>query len=264
MFGMSRESVKQILLAKLKDSEIFYINDKGFYYEVQNSKIGDSLYLGSFNLCYYAEPLFYNNLLGEIRIRQFLDFDYSNVVSYFKVNSTNSSVSDIKFPFRSLYNLTKQILYSKYRTHDSVSILKEDYNAPYHLTLMFAPDFYIEADNAVGEINLKEFQDKIQPKYLGLKKLKPSDLFENQTLDFNQSPGLSEVPGKHLLLADIDYKCPSVIIEGKETYLYQERVQEQKEEKNEEQRFKDLKNERIKDSLENIKREMDAKENLKF
>ena len=128
VFGMSRESVKQILLAKLQDSEILYINDKGFYYQVQNSKIGDSLYLGSFNLCYYAEPLFYNNILGEIRIRQFLDFDYSNVVSYFKVNSTNSSVSDIKFPFRFLYNLTRQILYSKYRTHDSISIPEDNYH----------------------------------------------------------------------------------------------------------------------------------------
>ena len=103
---------------------------------------------------------------------------------------------------------------------------------------MFAPDFYIEADNAVGEINLKEFQDKIQPKYLGQKKLNPSDLFENQTFDFNQSPGLSEVPGEYLLLADIDYKCPSVIIEGKETYLYQERVQEQEEQKKEDKNLK--------------------------
>lgn len=262
-FGMSRDSIKRILLAKLQDSEILYINDKGFYYQAQNSKIGDSLTLGSFNLCYYAEPIFYNYKLGEIKIRQFLDFDYSNVVSFFKVNSTNSGLEDIRYPYKSLYNITKQILYSKYRSHDSISVLVDE-NPPSHTTFMFAPDFYIEANDAVGEINLQDFNKKFDNRYYSQIKLKPSDLFENKTFDFSVSPGFVEVPGEDLLIASINYICPSITAEGHGTALYPLRVQEQEAEKDEKEQLEDLRNQKIKDSLENTKREMDAKGSLKF
>jgi hypothetical protein len=257
-FGMSRETVQQILLEKLRDSNILYINNKGFYFQADNSQIPSA-----FHLCYYAEPKFFNNHLAEIWLRQFLDFNYSNVVSYFKVNTTNSNISDISLPFTLLFNTTKQILYSKYHAHDSVSARVDDYHLSYRVTFMFARDFYIEAENGVGEVNLKDFKEKLESNILGQKNPIPSELFENQTFNFNESPGLDESPGEYLALADITYKCPSQM-RGIETYLYQERVQEQEEEKNEEQRVLDLENKQIKDSIDNARREMDRKESEKF
>lgn len=239
-FGMNRSEVQKILLSKLESKDIVALANKGFYFQVKNSQIADSLSLGQFDLCYYAMPIFYDEKLSQVYVRQYLSFDYNTVYNYLSLSSAKYDFTNLTKIYEKLFDQTKKILNSKYQTYDSIHFNALLYETPFNLTYIFAPDFYIEADNSSAKINLKSLKEIIEnynSNEFMPNKIRLCDEFKNQSFYFD------DTSQDFLYFGDFLYKCPYINESLDKKYLFNERVL------------------RIQDSINNIIKNTDSQEN---